>query len=231
MKPFLLFLFTILSFSLTGQITTDPASAEMQGDPTEEELTQDFFVESAFASAQNALWRLSTQTDMPAGWDMYICDSNLCYDIGTTECPENNPNLINPGSSNKWSVYAVTNKLPGTVTIDVEIINRVDQDEVFYTFSTTFSNELSSTQNFGNEVNKIIYPNPTFDSFKISNDDNVATVKVFDLLGKQLISKSHTKGKSYTVDNLNKGLYLVRLLDNRNKVIRVLRLSKVTLQP
>lgn len=214
-----------------AQVTTEPASSQLQGDLTEEELTQEFFVESASSSSQNVLWRLSPQTDLPSGWDMYICDSNLCYDVGTVECPENNPNLVTPGSSNKWSVYAVTNKLPGTVVIDVEIINRADQSEILYTYSAGFSNELSSTNDFTSQKNQIIYPNPTFESFQISNDENVSTVKVFDLLGKQIFSKNHKKGNSYNVDGLNKGLYLVRLMDSNNKVIKVLRLSKVLLQP
>ena len=71
-----------------------------------------------------------------------------------------------------------------------------------------------------------LYPNPTTDFIQITNDDNVSKVAFYNIIGKRLNTSVHYAGKSHDVSTLQKGIYLVRLFDEDDKVISVFRLNK-----
>jgi len=76
------------------------------------------------------------------------------------------------------------------------------------------------------EVQISIFPNPTSDFFTFKNDREVKTVAVYNIIGKEIKRYSHTVGQSYSVDDLQKGIYIVRLFDRSNKVFKVFRLNR-----
>ena len=71
-----------------------------------------------------------------------------------------------------------------------------------------------------------IYPNPTSDFFMVEHDAKVERVVVYNWIGKQLESYSHYKGRNYNVKDLDKGIYIVRLFDKKNNLVKVLRLHR-----
>ena len=56
-----------------------------------------------------------------------------------------------------------------------------------------------------------IYPNPVAVSFKIDGIDAKSTVSLFDLNGRELLSKQLYNNESIFVDKLSKGVYLVKI--------------------
>jgi hypothetical protein len=71
-----------------------------------------------------------------------------------------------------------------------------------------------------------LYPNPTTQFFQINNDQDVTSLSVYSLIGKELLTTAHTVGNRYDVSDYRNGIYLVRLLDKDGEVLKVLRLSK-----
>lgn len=71
-----------------------------------------------------------------------------------------------------------------------------------------------------------IYPNPTTKFFSVSNDENVNTVVVFNLVGRKMKTYEAIRGSRYDVSELPNGMYLVQLLDDKQKVITTQRISK-----
>lgn len=77
------------------------------------------------------------------------------------------------------------------------------------------------------EVKQIkIYPNPTTDFIQIANDNDVSKIAIYNIIGKNLKTSTHFSGKSHDVSSLQKGIYLIRLFDENDKVLSVLRLNK-----
>lgn len=70
-----------------------------------------------------------------------------------------------------------------------------------------------------------LFPNPTTDMFFVKNDENVSKVIVYNIIGKEIKQYIHTKGKGYSVGSYDSGIYIVRLFDSRNKVLKVSRLN------
>lgn len=105
---------------------------------------------------------------------------------------------------------------------------------LFILFSTT----LSAQYQFGSEtpakietskdskVDLSIYPNPTTDFFSVKNDSKVNQLVLYNWIGKRIESFTHYKGRIYDVEDLEKGIYIVRLFDQNNKVVKVLRLHR-----
>jgi len=78
----------------------------------------------------------------------------------------------------------------------------------------------------GDKSDVMLYPNPATDFFVIKNDKNVASVVIYNIIGKAIKTNQHNKGNVYSVEDLQKGFYIVRLFDHKNQVLKVLRLNR-----
>ncbi len=72
-----------------------------------------------------------------------------------------------------------------------------------------------------------IYPNPSTNFFVIQTTATVRKVEIYTILGKKL--KEYIQpdpNEHFDVADLDRGMYLVSILDTENKVIKTVRLSK-----
>jgi hypothetical protein len=70
-----------------------------------------------------------------------------------------------------------------------------------------------------------VYPNPANDYFEITNDSqNSIAVNIYDLLGNRVIASetSRLKKQSFSLANLNSGVYLVELKSDNQKLVKKL---------
>ena len=67
----------------------------------------------------------------------------------------------------------------------------------------------------------VIYPNPTFDTFEVTEDSNVKSIAIYNIIGKEVLTVSHTTGQFHDVSFLNEGIYLVRMLDATLSLIHI----------
>ena len=77
---------------------------------------------------------------------------------------------------------------------------------------------LSTDDNFLDDSTLQLYPNPTSSSFTLSQE--VQEVSLFDVTGKQLkkFTKNIIKNNTYSVIDLNKGIYFILIKDKNNQV-------------
>jgi len=132
------------------------------------------------------------------------------------------------GSGEPWEyldgwAYRVNNTGPDGATFVIGSwnfsgINVLDNETSNATAATpvpvgTYMNNTLSTQDLST-VNFSIYPNPTSNGFvNITTTSNEAiNVKVFDVLGKQVLSQ--TINNRLNVSNLNTGVYILQLNQN-----------------
>ncbi len=71
-----------------------------------------------------------------------------------------------------------------------------------------------------------IYPNPVLSNFNITDNENVQTILVFNLVGKELKRFSYVSGQQYFVGDLPKGMYLTQFIDKGKRVISTQRMNK-----
>lgn len=72
-----------------------------------------------------------------------------------------------------------------------------------------------STNDFSNENKVTFFPNPTKDFFELSNYENVQKIELYDLNGRELLSKNDFKDEKISIQNMSKGIYPIKIyLDN-----------------
>lgn len=80
---------------------------------------------------------------------------------------------------------------------------------------------------FPNPTKISVYPNPATNYISIDQDEDVKQIVIFNLVGRKMMSINDVeKDQQYDVSNLPRGMYLVRIVDNSNKIITTQRISK-----
>ncbi len=92
----------------------------------------------------------------------------------------------------------------------------------FNSFNSSGCAVLSTESNLLNNVK--IYPNPAQNEIQISNVNGVSSeLRIFNILGKQVLFKSEIADKTIDISSLNPGVYMVRLIvDGKLKTQRLI---------
>jgi hypothetical protein len=231
MRNNLLLLFTFFAFSAFGQITLVDPDVTMELSPDEIEVHVDIPIVNEFSSDVMFWWEIE-RGNSPAEWEYKVCDINLCYLWGFESCPCSQPNDFAAGDTATMIYYINPNGVEGTAVVNLRIIDECRKNAgggsgsyLDIPITITVDASVSAVEEeLADDI--LIYPNPTPDLFKVKNDNNVSEVILYNIVGKKIFSHSHKPGKSHDISYLNKGIYLVRLLDKNNNIVKVLRLTK-----
>jgi hypothetical protein len=71
-----------------------------------------------------------------------------------------------------------------------------------------------------------IFPNPATDFIGLKNDEEVASIVIFNMVGRPVKRFVAHEGDKYDIAQLRPGFYLVQLLDSANKVLTTQRINK-----
>ena len=99
-----------------------------------------------------------------------------------------------------------------------------DMSDTIYNGLTTWIAEIGDTdvgiQELNQNKNFTIYPNPIRGNstlyFKPTLEDNVKTIKMFDLNGRIILSEIDVKNNYIQIPNVEKGIYLITILTKNN---------------
>jgi Secretion system C-terminal sorting domain len=94
---------------------------------------------------------------------------------------------------------------------------------LFILFTTSFALQAQKSS----KIDLSVYPNPAVEYISVQDDnDVVGKIVVFNLVGKKMKSFEISKGDSYYVADLPKGMYLVQILDHNSKLLTTQRVNK-----
>ena len=84
---------------------------------------------------------------------------------------------------------------------------------------------VSSIENKVVEVK--IYPNPATEKFSISsNIQNLQYISINNIIGKELRRIKVNSDNTYDISDLMRGIYIVRVFNSSDELVKALRLSK-----
>ena len=216
---FVLLFVTNLAMS---QIGINPQSIEFIGQG-QDQITEYIDITNNTGGELNLYWEYIPADGYPEEWNTQICDINLCYAPNTLKSSSVQPNVIEDGKTVEFSFKVWNNN--GTVEgTSYGILNLYD-DPDFTNLVASSVAPITSTTNINIE-DLVIYPNPTTDFIQLKNDENVASISIFNIVGRTEQTFNHVRGMTHDVTALNTGMYLVRLADKNGDVIKSLRLSK-----
>lgn len=174
-------------------------------------------------SDENVSWyfKVEKEDNFPDDWRIQICDSEQCYNFNVlTGLFEN---VLEPGQATDFKntyIKVLSNGVSGEGSLVLSLYSDKNlENELFTSQSYSFTEETSYDD-------LVIYPNPTTDYFRLQNDNDVSQVSIQNIVGKEVAKYAHRSGNEYNVSDLRNGMYLVRMSDDKGKVIKTLRLSK-----
>ena len=226
MRAILLTLLILGTFSAFGQINL-PRSLEQVVEYNSDGTSVFFTVANVSDETSEFYWDLVKADGLPIDWEFKVCDTNTCYDWGQSQ-PCDAPSQIPANSSYTFYVYLKPNDIKGEHNLTFRILAACDSDSELLA-ETTISWKVQGSVSAQEELSSsdiIIYPNPTTDRFEVSDDSNISELVIFNIVGKQVLADSHRKGQIHDISVLQKGIYLVRMLDDSHKILKVIRLTK-----
>ena len=219
--------FLFLSLSASAQLVMSPDSLSVQAPKDTTEFESKFQVTNNYASTVSFWWKLIRDDSFPDEWDFQICDANTCYFVGVDKCPKGNPNVMASGASNpNFSIKIKPKGVAATTLVyykmysDSDCTNEIASMPIMMEVGT---NNLKLNLN-SKELN--VFPNPAVNKFMLSNSEGIDKLEIYNIAGKKMKEFDVAASKEYQVDDLRNGLYLVRFLDQKGKVVKVVRLSK-----
>jgi hypothetical protein len=226
MKKLILYaILLVFSFGLNAQVEINPDSISANGPVDSEGIEVLFDVTNAGGSDVSLWWQL-VKTDFPKDWTSQVCDANNCYVENFDACPTGLPNNIMVDSTKQFSIKFKPHGFEGTSLMYFKIYSDSDNTVEVASLPVLITAGSTSAGSISLQKELAIYPNPCVDKFMLNNPNGLEKVEVYNIAGKKMKSFSVVAGKEYAVDDLTNGLYIVRFLDQKDKVVDVLRLSK-----
>ncbi len=228
MKKIILYiLFLAITTGINAQdltISPDPVIKELT--VADEDVYISFTINNNTSTDKVVYWDF-VSTNSPEEWELYICDNNLCYTPAVTSCPCNKPNVLLGNSSNVWKMNIIPNGVPGTGVVELRLIDECESTTTAMDIPITFMVEETTSTSFGDLNNNInIYPNPSSQNINIKEDAEVKEIIIYNLIGKKIRRVNHTIGQSHDISDLDRGIYLIRMLNKEQNILKVSRLTK-----
>ena len=165
-------------------------------------------------------WKLIKCDSYPYdNWETQVGDQILHYITNYDSCHTSKPNTLYPNDSTAFQIEFETNEFEGSCSLCLKLYS-----------DKNFINEIASTNcndliSVGTSSTKdktisdiLIYPNPASDFFSIKNDEEITSLKVYDVLGKLITSEKHKENQIHEIDLLKNGIYFIQTFDNYNNL-------------
>ena len=95
----------------------------------------------------------------------------------------------------------------------------IDAGEEAWLFFQKYIDDTLSSSNFEDiEKSIVLTPNPTYNTLFIKGNKNLMNVSVYNMLGKEVLSKMNTN--NIDVNVLQKGVYIIKISDDVGKIYR-----------
>ncbi len=209
----------------TVQYTQSPASVNINILPTVEEVVTDVIYTPSVDSI-TAFWRWERGPNFDPAWEFFVCDLNLCYGPTVERCPPSKPNYMRMGGSLFQYHFKPKNTI-GSSYVTVKFYSDKNFTQEVHTSVININvSETVSTKDFNSFNNLKVYPNPATDYFQISNATGVKKIVVYNMFGKEVKSFFHYPNAQHEISEFKTGMYIVKLLNDKNKVVKSVKLNK-----
>lgn len=160
----------------------------------------------------------------PFGWEPFFCDNNNCYGTTVDSCPINKPVVLSPGQCGLMDFHISSGANVECGKYDVLVWEKGNMDNNLL-MSYTFNCDFSSTNNSAFSDVKI-YPNPVSDFLRLSDINGISTIRIQDIIGRDVMDMKVNNAIQFDVSNLKKGIYVVSLLSENDQLLKSIRMIK-----
>ncbi|MEM1327085.1 MAG: T9SS type A sorting domain-containing protein [Bacteroidota bacterium] len=167
---------------------------------------------------------------VPSAWSIQIQDVNRAYAdfVDSNINPDfylNEPIILQPRERVPFNIFVTPNGKAGSMLLSMELY-LTDQPEVIIAAEDI---RLEVANN--NRRRSAVFPNPSSDFMRLAQQEDVDRLVVYNIVGKKVKDFTVEDDERYNISDLPDGIYLVGLFDDRNKIIRTVRVQKRSNRP
>lgn len=227
------------AFSQGFEVETDRVTSDFSVDLSDTKLRLEMYLDLTNSGTDTLRLKwFRTVISEPNNWETEVCDNNRCWlsqvysnydeDLGVFE-----EMVLPPDSTYELILYVIPNGQAGSANyhLDFSFIDNPDSIVANVSFDATVSSSVTSTYAPEELKDVYVYPNPVNSSFRIANDIYVDQVEIRNMLGRRVKLFKSYSGAQYDVLDLPQGVYLIRLIDQENDIIKTMRMSKHSFKP
>lgn len=219
MKKIFLIVFAIVAFvgQMDAQMFDWKTSDSLQSDATLGSAYMQLFMENNTGDSLLLDWKL-LENSFPSEWDAALCDYTACY-VGVPD--SGSMTTLFDLEDAFLSLTVLTNGHSGNGIMRFYVYNELnptDGDTATFILNSLYNGISDYGINHGTIE---IFPNPTIDAFTIQSDLNYPSeIWITDIHGKVYLNEnlSANHKDSFDVSTFPVGIYLVKILDQKNNI-------------
>ncbi len=153
------------------------------------------------------------------GWSSAVCDKNFCY-VPTVDTMHL---LLAPGEISNMDVHVYPMGIVGTarVTLKIEQMGKPEN-----TLTGTYLFNITTPVHASDRDAIQLYPNPAMEYFHVNAPVVLGKIELYNITGDKAKVFYAYKNKRYYIDDIPSGIYLVRLLNLQEEIVKTLVLKK-----
>ncbi|KXK40519.1 MAG: T9SS type A sorting domain-containing protein [Saprospiraceae bacterium] len=226
MKHIFTLVFLYFSIAVFGQFNHSPNPVVINA-PVDSVITKyKINIEVERDTNYVVYWELKKDsTTWNENWATQVCDLNLCYLPNVDRNPKSFPNYMGQGNYDFY-VYFIPNGVAGQTHMELVLYGDDEYSQELYTIEIDVNASTTSTKEISKNLISV-YPNPASDYFSIANGNNVSKIKIYNMFGAEVKSFYHYNNAQHLVGDLKPGMYILRMLDNKNNTIKTVKFNKI----
>ncbi len=154
------------------------------------------------------------------GWSSAVCDKNFCY-VPTVDTMKL---LMAPGESSNMDVHIYPMGITGSakVSLKIEALGKVGN---IVTGTYLFNQSTPLKSNVEKESVQL-YPNPAQDYFMVTSPVVLGKIELYNITGDKAKVYYAYKNKRYYIDDIPSGIYLARMINLQEEIVKTVVLKK-----
>jgi len=192
-----------------------------------ERIQMKIVIENQGAEVESFHWDIDRNDNFPDEWEIQVYDCFTCFQWGieTNDCEY--ACSLDPGEKANFLLSIDPNNVDSTGDLTFKLLQECGIDSTLLAVGNLnfVLTEPTSTTTLDNS-SILVFPNPANSSFGISDDGNLSRIEIYDNRGKEVHVDFHMTEQLHGIAHLEKGIYFVRILDEKNEVVKVVRLTK-----
>ncbi len=224
-KNLLSIIITSFALSLSAQITVSPNPLALVGPASQVDIKYEMYFTNTKDTTYTIYWQLVKDNTFPVQWSTYICDLEQCYLENVDKSSNNLPNKFTPGTHN-FQLHLRPGGFSANTTITLKLFTAKNMQGEILSVPITLATNSSSVKDIDPSQIKI-FPNPASDYFQIGNAQDVDRIVIYNIIGKEVKSLFHYNNAHHEINDLKTGMYVVKMFDDKGKVIKSIKLSKI----
>jgi hypothetical protein len=154
------------------------------------------------------------------GWSSAVCDKNFCY-IPTIDTMRL---LLGPGEISNMDIHIYPMGISGSAKVIVKM-EQVGNPASSVTGTYLF-NQTTPLKSDSDKSSIQLFPNPAGDYFMVNSPIVLGKIELYNITGEKAKTYYAYKDKRYYIDDLPAGIYMARLLNLSQEIVKTVVLKK-----